>query len=136
MGTLIQHFERGKRPVKFWKLMGPMFASATIRSTLATLRDEPTTDEWFITTDNSGVTSFACLRVKNSIAELCHHWVREDCRGKSLAKELTDSRMDRAASLGITSLLTIVRQDAVAEFKHRGFAVGKTRGGFVRMVKS
>lgn len=136
MGIDVTHYPCGKRPAKFWSMMGPMFASAKIRAELVTLHDNPDGDEWWLAADDNGLTGFGCLRIGKASAELCHQWTRKDLRESDLEATLAKSAIARAAELGIKSLRITAGPQQVKMFNKLGFTAGKARGKYTSMEKT
>lgn len=134
---LITGFERNERPAKFWKLMGPNFASEEIHKCLPTLHDEPENDVWFLVVEGDLAISFACLRVSKDgkSAQLAHHWASDGCRGRGYAKLLTDARIRYAKENGINKLRAVVHSESVDAFLALGFTVKVSRAQFNTMEK-
>ena len=134
MGNLLKHFERTKRPAAFWTLMGPLFASVAVRRELLTLHDNPESDEWFVQTDkHRHVAWFACLRIHDDSAELCHYWVNPDERQKGVSDKITDVLLARAKDLGVKRAIVVAGPELCPGLKKRVFAAGTIRGKFIRM---
>lgn len=133
MGTNVVSFDRGKRPAKFWSLMGPMFASAAVHRELMTMHDESESDEWVVSLDGNSIAWFACLRGDDEAVELCHYWVRPADRNKDVAKQITTELLRRAKERGVKSVHVVAGPKLVADLERRGFTKGKARGQYTRM---
>lgn len=134
MGNL--RFKRNQRPVKFWQLMGPLFASAEVRKSLVTLHDKPETDEWFVQAKGNAVQWSCCLRVSGDSAELAHYWIAPSQRGKDQSSKMTDLLVSAAKELELTSVHIVASEPLVGDLTKRGFAEVSRRGKYIRMEKS
>ena len=132
--TEIRVFSPEHRDAQFWTLMGPAFASPTVRSALPTLADRG--DYWFVVENGGVVSGFGALHLDGDRATLRHAWVAPNERDSGLGSMVLDARIAQARELGATTLLAVVHRDWLASFEARGFVRGRQNGAYTHVSLS
>lgn len=123
-----------ENPEKFWPLMGPAFASASIRRELGIAMSDNDDCIWFVSVKDNALVGFACLEIKKKGCYFRHAYVVKEERNHGVFSDLLNKRLKHAESLGLPIYVTAA-PDIQETYKKQGFITQSTRGKYATMVK-
>lgn len=116
----------------FWKLMGPMFASALIKRELGVAMSSDETYSWFLAFTGHQFAGFCALTPEKQGSRLRHVYALPDFRSNGVATQLIGS----AIAASPKPIVLTVKGSEAGFYKRFGFQeTNKKRGQYVEMVK-
>ena len=121
-----------KRSPEFWSLMGPFFASREVRRDISSMYD----DEryvWILAVEDGKVLGFVAVRPSKSSALLSSLYVREDSRGKGIARALVSAHLAYCREHKLWKVCVTAAPSSRAIMEKHGFRETGVRGNSTTM---
>lgn len=129
---MIREYQHGEGD--FWQLMGPFFASATIRRELGRPLSSDENYVWWISLDGGKVTGFGAIRQKRKVVEFCHAYVFPSCRGQGIYREIVRQRLEYCMEHGHDQIRAVVTAGSRPELEKQSFLCVRKRGRYSVMA--